>query len=109
MRKPGVNGPHRRVAGRSGGRGRAVALDRKEQLVAVGIVDLDRVVPPPGFLPGNGTLRDLPAKLREPVHVQFDEEAPFVPARGILAEDDLALAPIDLADGAHVPMLLEAE
>ncbi len=41
--------------------------ERKEQLVAVGIVDLERVVPPPAFLVRNGTLDELTAEIGDAV------------------------------------------
>ena len=86
---------------------------RKEQLIAVGIVDLDRVVPPPGFLVGNRPLAELTPKICEPVRGQLYEEASPVSARDVLTVDDLALSVIDLADFARaiafMPALLEAE
>ena len=86
---------------------------RKEQLIAVGIVDLDHVVPPPGLLAGNRALDELTAKICEPVRGQLDEQARLVSARDVLTEDDLAFSPSDLADLARavtfMPTLLEAE
>src|SRR4051794_30952132 len=69
------------VGGRSGALRRAVALDGKEQLVAVGVVHLDGIVPPPGLLAGHRPLLELSAKLRELGYVQLDEQARPVPAR----------------------------
>src|SRR6185436_7209540 len=81
--------------------------------VAVGIVDLDRVVSPPGFLARNRALDELAAKICELVHIQLDEQARFVSARGVLAKNDLAVSAIDLAHRssavAFMPTLLEAE
>jgi hypothetical protein len=37
--------------------------DREEQLIAVGVVNLDHVIAPPRFLARNRTLDDLPTKL----------------------------------------------
>ena len=39
-------------------------FEREEQLIAVGIVDLDHVITPPRFLAGNRALDELSAKLR---------------------------------------------
>jgi len=68
---------------------------------------------PPRFLAGNRALDELAAKLRYPILGQRYEQTPSVFAIGILAEDDLALCSIDLADFAiaivFVPGFLEAE
>ena len=71
---------------------------REEQLIAIRIVDLKRVVSPPGVLGGNSALEELTAKIVEPVCGQLDEQAPFVATRCVLTENDLALSVIDLAD-----------
>src|SRR6266496_1154211 len=88
-------------------------LTRKEQLVAVGIVDLEHIVAPPGFLAGNRALGEFTAKVCEPVRGQLDEQARLASTRGVLAEDDLAFAAIDLADRARavafMPAPFEAE
>jgi hypothetical protein len=72
--------------------------NREEQLIAIRIVDLKRVVPPPGFLRGHRTLAELTAKILESGRCELDEQAPPVAPRRVLAEDDLALTVIDLAD-----------
>jgi hypothetical protein len=46
---------------------------RKKQLIAVGIVDLEHVVTPPGFLARNGALDDFTTKICKPVRGQLDE------------------------------------
>lgn len=85
----------------------------KQQLVAVRIVDLSRIVAPPGSPRGYGTLLQLAPQVPESIRGQLDEEARFVPTRGVLAEDDLAIAPAYLANCARavalMPVLLEAE
>ena len=73
-------------------------LTRKEQFVAIGIGDPDHVVAPPRFLGRHRALRDLTAKLIEPVPGQLHEQTAFVPPRGILTQDDFALPTVDLAD-----------
>src|SRR5438876_4912397 len=82
-------------------------------LIAVGILDLDRVVPPPGLLGGHSALSEFPPKMRERVRSQLDEQPSPVAARIIFAEDDLTFTAIDLADSsctvALVPTLLEPE
>jgi hypothetical protein len=87
--------------------------NRKEQLVVVGIPDLNRVVTPPDFSAGNRTLGDFTAKICQAFGGQRDEQARLVSARRVLAENDLALAVIHLADRAgavtFVPGLFEAE
>jgi hypothetical protein len=72
--------------------------NREEQLIAIRIVDLKRVVPPPGFLRGHRTLAELTAKILESGRCELDEQAPPVAPHRVLAEDDLALTVIDLAD-----------
>jgi len=68
-------------------------LRRKQQLVAVGVVDLDAVVAPPGFLGGHGALRQFAAELRQSIRGQLDDRSgrnsgkrpptdPPAPARG---------------------------
>ena len=57
----------------SSNRDTTIALNRKEQFVAVGIVDLDRVVPPPSFLARNRALDEFAAQICELVHIQLDE------------------------------------
>src|SRR5437867_3203410 len=53
------------------------------------------------------------AKICKPLRGELDEQARFVSAHGILAEDDLAFSAIDLADFARavafMPTLFEAE
>ena len=46
---------------------------REEELVAVGIVDLEGVVAPPGFPGGNRAFRELASKVRECFRGQLDE------------------------------------
>src|SRR5688500_19419424 len=86
---------------------------RKEQLVAVGIIDLDRVVPPPALPAGNAALSELPAKIGQPLGGQLDEQPSPVASFRILTENDLALSAVDLAHGScavvGMPALLEAE
>ena len=53
-----------RVAGERFG-ARASIWTREEQFIAVGIVDLKRIVAPPRFLGGSGALQKLTAKARE--------------------------------------------
>src|SRR5882724_8746320 len=85
----------------------------KQQLITVGIDDLDHVVTPPGLLARNRALDDFTAKRGESSDGQFHEQARLVSARGFLAKDDLASRAIDLADPARavalMPSLLEAE
>jgi len=45
----------------------------KQELITVGVVDLDHVVTPPGDLAGNRALDDFTAKLGKPVLGQLDE------------------------------------
>ena len=52
--------------------GRASAQG-KQQLITVGVVDLDHVVTPPGGFAGNRALDDFTAKLGKPVLGQLDE------------------------------------
>src|SRR5436190_19081198 len=47
--------------------------DRKEQLIAIGIVDLDHVITPPRFLVRNRALDDFMAKICKPFRGQIDE------------------------------------
>src|SRR5688572_3021292 len=86
---------------------------REEEFVAVGIVYPSRLISPAHRRAGNRTRRELALEGEEPLRRQFDEEAPFVGAAGVLAEDDLAVAPTDLADVSRaligMPVLLEAE
>src|SRR5207302_9911817 len=72
--------------------------DRKQQLIAVGILDLDRVVPPPGLLGRNSAYCEFPLKMRERLRSQLDEQPSPVAACSIFAEDDLTVTQIDLAD-----------
>src|SRR5882724_3903910 len=85
----------------------------KQQLIAVRVVDLDHVVPPPRGFVGNRAVDDFTAKLGKPVLGQLDEEPGLVSARGVLAENDLAFSTIHLADVARavtfMPTLLESE
>src|ERR1700674_2273515 len=85
----------------------------KQQLISVGIDDLDHVVTPPGLLARNRALDDFTAKRGESIDGQFHEQARLVSSRGILAKDDLAFRAIDLANPARavslMPPLLEAE
>src|ERR1700680_900276 len=96
----------------SGFRARSVGA-REEQLIAVGIVDLDHVIPPPDLLARKRTLGELTPKICEPLRSQLDVEARPVSARRVLAKDDLTLSVIDLTDPARaiafMPTLLEAE
>src|SRR5207253_5542161 len=66
--------------------------NREEQLIAIGIVDLDHVITPPRFLARNRALDDLIAKICKPFRGQLDEQARLVSAHAILAEDDLAFS-----------------
>src|SRR5260370_16265520 len=70
--------------------------DGKEQLIAVGIVDLDHVITPPRFLARNQALDDFMAKICNPFWVQCDEQSRPVSANGVLAEDHLASRPPNL-------------
>jgi hypothetical protein len=93
---------------------RGILLGRGEQqLISVGIDDLDHVVTSPGLLVRNRALDDFTAKRGESIDGQFHEQARLVSSRGILAKDDLAFRAIDLADLARavalMPTLLEAE
>src|SRR5213080_2871678 len=87
--------------------------NRKKQLIAVGIVNLEHVVLPPGFLAENRALDDFTTKICQPFRGQLDEQARLVSAPGVFAEDDLAFSAIDLADFARavacMPVLFEAE
>jgi hypothetical protein len=89
------------------------ARTREEQLIAVRIVDLERGITPLYFPGGNGALGKLLLKIRKSLRGQLDEQARSVSMRLILAENDLALAVIDLADlsraVARVPGLFEAQ
>src|SRR5258708_15607086 len=111
-----------RITGEYRRRGRPARLARfragllgrgKQQLVSVGIDDLDHVVTPPGLLAGNRALDDFTAKCGESIDVQCYEQTRLVCSRGILAKDDLASRAMDLADPARavalMPTLLEAE
>jgi hypothetical protein len=55
--------------------------------------------------------RQVAPEIREALDGQLDEEAPLVPARRVLTEDDLAIAASDLTDRAgtiaYVPTHLE--
>jgi hypothetical protein len=88
-------------------------VERKQELVAVGIGDADYVVTPPRGLKRYRPFDHLTAKRVNSVPVQFNEQAPFILAGRIFAQDDLASATIDLADGAcavfRVPLLLETQ
>src|SRR5438552_5380802 len=85
----------------------------KQQLISVGIDDLDHVVTPPGLLGRNRALDDFTAERGESIDVQCHEQARLVCSRSILAKDDLASRAMDLADPARavalMPTLLEAE
>src|SRR5260370_11730183 len=85
----------------------------KQQLISVGIDDLNHVVTPPGLLGRNRALEEFTAKRGESIDVQCHEQARLVSTRGILAKDDLASRAMDLADPARavalMPTLLEAE
>src|ERR1700676_708044 len=85
----------------------------KQQLISVGIDDLNHVVTPPGLLGRNRALDEFTAKRGESIDVQCHEQARLVCSRGILAKDDLASRAMDLADPARavalMPTLLEAE
>jgi hypothetical protein len=85
----------------------------EQQLISVGIDDLNHVVTPPGLLGRNRALDDFTAKRGESIDGQFDEQARLVSSRGILAKDDLTFRAVDLADLARavalMPTLLEAE
>jgi hypothetical protein len=74
---------------------------------------LERIIAPPCFPGGHRALGELTAKICESLGSQLDKQASSVPTRGILAEDDLTLSVIDLADlscaVAFVPTLFEAE
>src|SRR6266704_808283 len=85
----------------------------KQQLISVGIDNLDHVVTPPGLLGRNRALDDFTAKRGESIDVQCHEQARLVCSSGILAKDDLASRAMDLANPARavalMPTLLEAE
>src|SRR4029077_7020100 len=85
----------------------------KQQLISVGIDDLDHVVTPPGLLGRNRALDDFTAKRGESIDGQLHKQARLVSSRGILAKDDLASRALDLADPARavalMPSLLETE
>jgi hypothetical protein len=68
------------------------------EFVAIGIGDADHVIAPPCFLGRHRALRDRTAKLIETIRGQRHEQTAFVPACGILTEDDFALPTVDLAD-----------
>ena len=89
------------------------ARSGEEQLIAVGIIDLDHVITPPRFLAGNRALDDLTTKLRYAILGQRYEHAPSVLAIGGLADNYFALCTVDLANFAvaivRVPRFLEAE
>src|SRR6185437_8579112 len=88
-------------------------LEGEEELVPVGVLDLQGIVSPPGHLAGDRALGHLTPKIREPVGRQLDEQPRLVLARVVLAEDDLTIAASELTDAARavtfVPLFLEAE
>src|SRR5216683_8242545 len=67
----------------------------KQQLISVGIDNLDHVVTPPGLLGRNRALNDFTAKRDESIDVQCHEQARLVSSRGILAKDELASRAVD--------------
>src|SRR5436190_22130496 len=71
---------------------------RKKQLIAVRIVHLQRVVPPPDFLCGNGAFCELAANILEGLRCQADEHTSSVSTRCVFTENDLALSMIHLAN-----------
>src|SRR5579871_2384354 len=85
----------------------------KQQLISIGIDNLDHVHTPPGFLARHRPLGDFPPNLRKSLRGQFHEQARLAASRGIFAKDDLASRAIHLADSARsvalMPALLEAE
>src|SRR6185312_2528188 len=87
--------------------------NRKQQLVAVRIVDLKHVVAPPRLEVRNRALDKFTTQFCKGNRRQLDEEASPVFACGVLAENDLAFAATHLADLARaiafMPTLLEAE
>src|SRR6185437_13173894 len=86
---------------------------RKEQLVAIKVIDLDRSVAPPRLLRRNRALAELADKISMCLGGQLDEQAPSVAAGCVFTEDDLALTVINLTDRSSavpcVPAFLEAE
>src|SRR6185312_11756327 len=86
---------------------------RKQQLIAVRIVDLNHVVAPPRLEIGNRALDKFTTQFCKGGRRQLDEQAAPVSARGVFTENDLAFAAADLADLARaiafMPTLLEAE
>src|SRR6185436_2487225 len=90
-----------------------LVVDRKQEIVAVGINDSNHVVAPPRLLVLDGSLNQLPMQLVELIAVQRDEQPSLVCAFDVLAEDDLAIRAIDLAHRALavalVPFLREAK
>src|SRR5262245_60307309 len=85
------------------------SLVGKEELVPVGVGDENRVVAPPSCLRRNRAFGDLPTELSQCLWIQLDEQTPSVSSRGIMAQDDLALSAVDLADRLFVPRFLESE
>src|SRR5260370_24446320 len=85
----------------------------KQQLISVGIDDLDHVVTPPGLLGRNRALDDFTAKCGESIDVQCHDPARLVSSSVILSKNDLTSRAMDLADPARavalMPTLLEAE
>src|SRR6185437_8992193 len=87
--------------------------NRKQQLVAVRIVDLEHVVAPPRREIRNRSLDKFTTQFCKGGRRQLDEQTSPVSACGVLAENDLAFTATDLADlaraTAFMPTLLEAE
>jgi len=58
---------------------------RKQQFVAIRIVDLDYIVTPPRFPSGNGAFDNFASEFRQAVASEFDEQAPLVRTPSVLA------------------------
>jgi hypothetical protein len=86
---------------------------REEQLIAVRIIHLERLVAPARFSGGNGALYELTAKICESLRSQLNKQASSISTRCVFTEDDLALSMIDLANLSctvrFMPTLFEAE
>src|SRR5688572_23745793 len=85
----------------------------KKQLIAIGVVDLHRVVSPPGFFRRDTTLEQLAPEICQTCGSELNEQARLVGARRILTQDDLTLAAVHLTHGSRavrfVPGFLEAQ
>ena len=85
----------------------------EKKLVAVRIIDLDGIVPPPGRLVGNRAHGKLALERCQAIRRQLDEQTRPVATRSVLAENDLAVTTADLADRAsaiaRMPIFLKPE